>query len=199
MPLVLDVFLEALHVAVHAVLEHPEFVGGVLDETFRVDVHLRGDAGVVVVEAVEGDDARVLGSAVGFPRDAFVGMLFGDRGVEFTRGRTDVDTPVRVRVVELMHYLDALHELREGLELGPLVVGRADRYVHIHGGGQCAHDLPLSYDVSGLVLGYPVEAEQTAARRSRVRGLPVPRTGSSVAGVAFAQVGAPARTDDDRR
>jgi hypothetical protein len=33
---------------------------------------------------------------------------------------------VQVLVVDLGHLLDALHELRELLELRPLVVGRAD-------------------------------------------------------------------------
>lgn len=34
----------------------------------------------------------------------------------------DLSHPMQARVVELLHFLDTLHELRKLLELGPLVV-----------------------------------------------------------------------------
>ena len=49
------------------------------------------------------------------------------------RGTADLGHPVQVAVVELADLLDALHELRELLEPGPLVVCRADRDVEVDG------------------------------------------------------------------
>ena len=60
-------------------------------------------------------------------------MLLGDLGIPLALDSADVGDPVQMGVVDLANLLHALHELREGLELGPLVVGRADRDVDLDG------------------------------------------------------------------
>jgi hypothetical protein len=51
----------------------------------------------------------------------------------------DVGDPPQVRVVELLDALDACHEPRELLELGPLVIRRPHRDGHLDGLADVAH------------------------------------------------------------
>jgi len=72
-----------------------------------------------------------------------IGHLLGDFGIPFLILAPDLRVPVHVRVVELPHFLDAGHEARELLELGPLVVDGAhraadfDRLLDPFHGGSC--------------------------------------------------------------
>ena len=52
----------------------------------------------------------------------------------------DLGGPPEGRVVELLDLLDRLHELREFLELGPLVVRDADRDVNVDRLDDLGHD-----------------------------------------------------------
>jgi hypothetical protein len=61
------------------------------------------------------------------PGDALVGPLLGDLGLPLVPRATERGDPAYMRVVELRDLLDAVHEARELLELGPLVVDRAQR------------------------------------------------------------------------
>ena len=69
--------------------------------------------------------------ASAFPGDPAVGLLVGDHRVELTRDTTDAGLPVRVGVVQLDDLVDPVHEVRELLELRPLVVGRPHRDVDL--------------------------------------------------------------------
>ena len=61
------------------------------------------------------------------PGDLLIGNLLDDLGPPLAARAADVGDPAQVRVVDLPDRLDAIHELRELLELRPLVVGRAHR------------------------------------------------------------------------
>jgi hypothetical protein len=54
-----------------------------------------------------------------------------DLGIPLLFLARDLGAPVKVRVVELLDLLHALHEARELLELRPLVEGRAHRHVDL--------------------------------------------------------------------
>ncbi len=112
-------------------LHEAELVAHDLGEPFRIELELQHDLGPAVVEPVERDDTAVLGSLTRPPGDALVGMLLGDLRVPLALDSGDVGDPVQVGVVGLADLLHAFHELRKGLELGPLVVGRADRDVDL--------------------------------------------------------------------
>src|SRR5207237_2525860 len=60
------------------------------------------------------------------PGDPLVGGLLGDLRVPLLALAADLGDPVQVGVIELGDRLDGIHELREVLELGPLVVGDLD-------------------------------------------------------------------------
>jgi hypothetical protein len=76
---------------------------------------------------MEGHDARVGRAAPAPPRDAVVTDLLGDLGFPRLLLAAHVGAPQEPLVAELLHLQDAFHELREILELRPLVVGGADR------------------------------------------------------------------------
>src|SRR4051812_23132856 len=77
----LDELLEPLEVALDPVVRDPGRVADLLHRAFRLDLHLDGDAGGVVVEAVEGDDAAIGGAARRGPGHPLVRRLLGDLGV----------------------------------------------------------------------------------------------------------------------
>src|SRR5215218_7224421 len=122
---VLDQLLEALEVAAHLTLDDAgEIPGNVLRGRLALDVHLKVDARLVPSDLLEADDAVVFDLAVDrLPGDPLVRLLLGDLRRPRTTLATNLRDPVDVRVVELLHGLDALHELRKVLELRPLVVG----------------------------------------------------------------------------
>jgi hypothetical protein len=80
---------------------------------------------------VERDDAGLMRAVDRRPRDALVRVLLGDLRVELADLSRDLDGPVEAHVVDLTDLLDALHEVREVLELRPLVVRRADWDLHL--------------------------------------------------------------------
>ena len=89
---------------------------------------------------MEGHHAGVLGLTAGArPGDALLGVLLGDLGVELAGDAVDLGDPVVVRVVDLRDLLDAAHEVRERLELGPLVVRGPDRDVDLDAAADRAH------------------------------------------------------------
>jgi len=57
--------------------------------------------------------------------------LLNDLRVPFLVLEPDLGAPMHALVVELPNFLDALHELGELLEHGPLIVRRADWYVDL--------------------------------------------------------------------
>src|SRR5690242_7864260 len=88
--LLFDELAEALQVALHPAVDHAQLVAGRLDQALRVVVHLDGDPGVLVVEAVEGDDPGLLLTVGGLPRHPLVRDLLGDLGVELTLDPADL-------------------------------------------------------------------------------------------------------------
>src|SRR5918995_2118177 len=108
-----------------------ELVADLLDDAIRVELELEHDSGLVVVQAVECDGAGVGGAARRVPGDPLVGMLLGDLRVPLTPDATDVGHPAQMRLVDLGDRLDAVHEAWEILELGPLVVGGANRNLDV--------------------------------------------------------------------
>src|SRR3954447_6498652 len=98
----LDELLEPLRLGLPAVVVDADRGTGLLDEARRRPVDLDHQPGDVVAEAVERHDAGVLGLAThGLPRDALVGVLLRDHGVELAGYAADLGHPVVVRVVEL--------------------------------------------------------------------------------------------------
>src|SRR5215216_7017350 len=125
---VLDQLLEALEVAAHLTLDDAEEIpGNVLRGRLALDVHLNVDARLVPSDLLEADDAVVFDLAVDrLPGDLLVRLLLSDLRRPLTSLASNLRDPVDMRVVELLHGLDALHELRKVLELRPLVVGLLD-------------------------------------------------------------------------
>jgi hypothetical protein len=76
---------------------------------------------------VERHDAGVVLAIRVTPGDALIRLLLGDLGVPLVPRAAELGDPVQVRVVALSDLLHALHELRELLELRPLVVHRVER------------------------------------------------------------------------
>src|SRR4051795_8670142 len=126
----LDELLEALEVALDAALEHARGVSDLLDNALGLGLELQHDLRARVVDAVEGHHAGLLGALRRGPRDPLVGVLLGDLRVELLLTATDLRAPMKAGVIELTDLLDALHEARELLELGPLVVGGAHGHGH---------------------------------------------------------------------
>src|SRR5918993_4075994 len=129
----LEKLLEALEVSLHPAVGSAEGGPDLLLDSLGDEVHLDHHPGVVVVEPVEGDHAGVV-LAVGVPpRHTLLGPLLGDLGVPFVTGPAELCDTVKVHVVTLRDFLDALHELRELLELSPLVVHRRERCLDLDG------------------------------------------------------------------
>jgi hypothetical protein len=154
-----------------------------IDEALGLPVELDRHAGLVLGEAVEGDDTGV-GFAIGaLPRDALVGHLLGDDGVEFALGSRDLHLPVRVRVVGLRDPDDAVHELGERLELGPLVIDDADRDVDVDialdGCHLCASFDSVRRGAAGVSLQATRARTPGADLRGRTDGMRRCRTGLS--------------------
>lgn len=64
---------------------------------------------------------------------SLVGRLLGDDGRPLLREPGNLGLPVHVFIVNLPDFFDAFHELREGFELRPLVIGCAYRNVDVNG------------------------------------------------------------------
>src|SRR5262245_23118131 len=135
----LDHVLEALEVALDAPAVHAERAADLLENAVGLVLHLHGHAGLVVGEAVEGDDPGVAVALNGLPRHALVGALLGDPGRPGVLLAAGVGHPVQQRVVDLLDDLHAVHEPRELLELRPLVVRRAHGNLNVDCFGDGGH------------------------------------------------------------
>src|ERR1044071_2901835 len=129
----LDVGLEAGQVTTHGALYVAHPPSRLLDQRAWLDVERDLNAGEVGSELVEGDDARVDDALVDAPLDSFVGSLLDDLAGELLRHAPDLRPEGDGAVVLLRRLIEAVHELRPFLELGPLVVGGRKRHADIHG------------------------------------------------------------------
>src|SRR4051812_30727726 len=127
----LDERLEALEVGARRPLGEPRPAGDLLDRALGVDVDVELDARQAVAELVEGDDADVLHAARRPPDDPLVGHLLDDLGLPHAPDAPHLLVEDDRRVVALLHALGAVHELREVLELRPLVVDGLERRGHV--------------------------------------------------------------------
>src|SRR5690606_400200 len=66
------------------------------------------------------------------PGNPPVGHLLGDLRVPFLFLAPARRAPMRMRIIDLLHFLHAGHEPRKLFELRPLVVDRSDRAVHLY-------------------------------------------------------------------
>ena len=80
---------------------------------------------------MESDDAGVVLAVGVAPGHALVFVLLGDLGVPLVSLTAEARDPVNVAIVALLDPVDALHEVRKLLELGPLVVGLTNRDVDL--------------------------------------------------------------------
>src|SRR5436190_3769742 len=133
----LDEVLESLHVALDPPLNDAERGTRLLDRALRLDLQLERDAAAALVEPMERHHACVAGALDRGPGDALVRLLLGDPSLPRLVVAADVRDPLQGGVVELTDGLHALHERREALELGPLVIRGADGYRDVDG----FHDL----------------------------------------------------------
>src|SRR5688572_11587116 len=135
-----DELLEPLGVLLDLHFVHVDGRADLLGHAGGLPVDLDHHPGGRVAEAVECDHAGMLGIATdAAPGDPFVRVLLGDLGVELPLYARDVGDPVVARVVDLGDRLNAGHEVRERLELGPLVVGDAHWYLDVDGLLDLAH------------------------------------------------------------
>ena len=81
----------------------------------------------MVVELVERHDATVLVAGLASPGDPLIRELLGNLRVPLFLLATNLGLPVELRVVQLAHLFNTLHESRKFLKLRPLVVGSAHR------------------------------------------------------------------------
>ena len=159
----LDHLLKGLEVGLDRTLVSPDSLGRRLDDALGLPGHDDLDPCAVVAEAVEPDVAGVLPALGGPPRDVAVGLLVRDLRLPLLPPAADVGDPAQVGVVELRDRLDALHELRELLELRPLVVRGRDRNLDFDGLLDFAHASLLF--VGGIELpSYPLQAVLTPSR-----------------------------------
>src|SRR3954449_9776953 len=144
----LDELLELVEVGSRLAVDEVQRVPGLLDEALGLVLELQPNQRPALTCVREVDGAGVCGTFGGSPRDLLVGQLVQDTGLPLPLHTGDLGDPVQPLVVELADLLDTAHERRELLELGPLVVGHADRYADddclLHLGGH-----PL------LLLGSP--------------------------------------------
>src|ERR671922_115403 len=123
----LDQLLEPLEVRLDRARVAADLLSGRLDDPLRLPRHHDVDAGAVGAEALEPDVAGVLLALRGAPGDVAIRLLVRDLGAPLLALAADLGDPAKVCVVQLRDGLDVLHELRELLELRPLVVRGRDR------------------------------------------------------------------------
>src|SRR4051812_937622 len=127
----LDVGLEALEVGARRALDEAPAAGDLLERTVRVDVDVELDAREPLAELVEGDDADVLHAADRPPDDARTGLLVDDLGLPLPANAPDLLVEDDAVLAPLLDGLDAVHELREVLEVGELLVDGLQRRGHV--------------------------------------------------------------------
>src|SRR5437763_3976393 len=122
----LHVRLEASEIGLDGALHEPEARRHLLDHPLRDEVHRDHDTRETLVQLVERHDPRVRHPGGGLPGDAAVLAPGGDLALPGTLAEPDLLVP-RDLPVFLLHVQEAVHELRELLELRPLLVGLVDR------------------------------------------------------------------------
>src|SRR5688572_11751424 len=141
---ILDEFAKTLHITFKASLDHTQHVGGVLHEAFRIVFHAQRDARAIRIHLLERHGAGVLRPRRRTPGDLAIRNLLRDLGIPLAVHARDLGVPAKVRIVELLHFFYAFHELRERFELRPLVVDLGKRALYFHGFLYDGHALILS-------------------------------------------------------
>src|SRR4051812_18203305 len=175
----LDGLLELLEVAVDAALQEAEGIPRRLDRSFRLGIDAKRDLGLGRSHRVEQDSAGVLGTVGALPGDPGVRRLIGDLGLPLLLLAGDPRGPKQRPVIELLDRLHAVHELREILELGPLVVRDANRNGHRDRLFESGHNIFLQAagrPRTSTCAGWPPASRD---RRPKRRG----RLGAAVASV----------------
>jgi hypothetical protein len=122
----LSISCEPLEIAAHLSLDDPRRSPRHSRCRTRPDVHLDVDPRLIVRRS--SDDAVVLDLAADrLPGDLLVRPLLRNLGRPLTDLAPNLGDPLHVPVVELLDGLDPFHELREVLELRPLVVRLLNR------------------------------------------------------------------------
>src|SRR6185503_574955 len=114
-----DVLLEALEVALDAALEEAERIARALDRALRLGLDPERHTRLIRTSRLEEHGTGVVRAFDALPRDALIRRLVRDVGGPRLGLAGDVGRPPQGLVVDLLDRLDALHELREVLELRP--------------------------------------------------------------------------------
>ena len=89
------------------------------------------DLCLLLRKRLEGYGALIGGPACGLPRDALIRCLRRDLRIPFFLTSPDLGFPMKMLVIELMHFFDRLHEPRKLFKLCSLVIGGLYRYIHL--------------------------------------------------------------------
>ena len=127
-----DERLKAFQVALYTPLDDPQSSPNILDEAFRVIVHLQHDAGGIVINVVERHHTSVLGAFDTRPGDALVGRLLGYFGAPLLVNTRNFRVSVERFLIDLFDAFYAIHEQRELFELRPLIVSGIQRDIDIN-------------------------------------------------------------------
>src|SRR3954451_6536340 len=123
--------LEASEVGADGALDMPHPARGLLDERAGLYVDVELDASQPRSDLVERDDAGMAHALRDLPLDPLVGPLLDDLRLELLRHAPDLRLEGHVRLVLLRDVVEAVHEVRPLLELGPLVVDRLERHADV--------------------------------------------------------------------
>src|SRR6185369_2817126 len=140
-----DELLEAFQVTFDLALQEAHVRPDRLDDSLGIRIELERHPRVVRAERLEQDGAGVLGTLGALPGDPGIRDLVGDVGGPLLPPAGDLGGPAQRLVVHLDDGLDGFHELGEALELGPLVVGDADRNVDVDGVLEPSHRFLLCF------------------------------------------------------
>src|SRR5262249_48161670 len=127
----LDEFLETMQIAAHAAGRRTDRVPDVFDDALRLVLHLEHDAGTAGIELVERHDPGVPRAPGAGPCAAGIGDLLGAPRPPRLLLARDLRPPDEMTIIELADFAHALHEVRELLELRPLVVRGRHGHVHV--------------------------------------------------------------------
>src|SRR6202008_4707486 len=93
-------------------------------------VHVQLDFCLPLVGWLENHSAVNISAAFTLPGEHLVWHLARDTGIPFLTLPANFGPPVKALIGLLLHRLNAFHEAREFLELGPLVVNRTHRSIN---------------------------------------------------------------------
>src|SRR3954453_8236077 len=122
----LDVCLEAGEIGLDRALRETKPGGHLLEHPGRGEIHRDHDGRQPVVELVEADDSGMRRARDGLPGDQLVLAAVGDLAFPLPLAEPDLLLPAELVVLLLLDAEDAVHELGELLELGPLLVDGRD-------------------------------------------------------------------------